>query len=175
MKRKVAFLDRDGVITIPVKSKGRGFAPRSLDEFSIYPDVPEAVAQLKMAGYAVVVVTNQPDIGAGLVDPTIVDEMNFRVLATAGIDRVHVCPHIRADGCGCRKPEPGLLFNELLYGDIDLRASWMVGDRDSDVAAGRLFGCRTMFIDRGWDNESGSGADLIVSDLGAAAKVILGV
>ena len=173
MTRRVVFLDRDGVLTIPVEANGRGYAPRTLEDFALYADAAPSVALLKAAGFEVVVVTNQPDIGAGLVEPDLVEEMHRRLIAAVAVDRVRVCPHVAKDLCPCRKPAPGLLLAEAAGSDVDLAASWMVGDRDSDLAAGVAVGAHTAFINRGWRDETGAGADVVAHNLAEAVAAIL--
>ena len=88
------------------------------------------------------------------------------------LDEVVVCPHDDADGCACRKPKPGMLVEAAQRRGIDLAASFMVGDRWRDVEAGVRAGCRTVFLDRGYDERSVQ-PDVSVSNLGEAAVWIL--
>jgi D-glycero-D-manno-heptose 1,7-bisphosphate phosphatase len=167
------FLDRDGVLVVPEFRDGRSFAPRDLANYAIYPDAPAAVAALKAAGFLTVVVTNQPDIGAGLIAAETVEEMHSRLKAAMPLDAICVCPHTRADKCDCRKPAPGLLIRAAEELGIDLARSYMVGDRASDVEAGKAAGCRTLFIDLGYTAEPHPrDADWTIGSLAAAAKLI---
>ena len=144
--KRAVFLDRDGVLVISEIRNGRSYAPRSLAAFSLYPDAAGSLARLKAAGYLLVVVTNQPDIGNGLVSANVVNEMHRLMAEALPIDHVEMCPHSQSEGCSCRKPKPGMLINAArLYG-IDLAASIMVGDRFSDLEAGRAAGCRTISV-----------------------------
>lgn len=151
--RRAVFLDRDGVLVVPIFRDGRSFAPTDLSEFSIYPDAARCVKLLKEAGFAVVVVSNQPDVGAGRVAQRVVEEMNARLCNAMPIDLVKVCYHTREQRCSCRKPAPGMLLDAAAELEIDLSASVMVGDRASDVEAGAAAGCRTVFIDLGYMSE----------------------
>ena len=171
--RRVVFLDRDGVLTVPDERAGKGYAVRSLVDLRFYPDAASSVARLRAAGYDVVVVTNQPDVANGLIDPDTLDEINVRVTEVTGVTRIRTCPHTREDACACRKPLPGLLIDEDAHEAVDFPSSWMVGDRDSDVAAGGAVGARTVFIDRGWTGETGEGAHAMVATLGEAVDTIL--
>lgn len=171
--RRVVFLDRDGVVTVPDERDGRGYAVRTLDALSFYPDAASSVGRLRSAGYDIVVVTNQPDVANGLIDSAILDSINARVMEVTGVTRIRTCPHSREDDCTCRKPEPGLLHDEAGLEPVDFAASWMVGDRDSDIAAGRSVGARTVFIDRGWAGETGEGAHAMVATLEQAVDTIL--
>ena len=171
--RRVGFLDRDGVLVVPEDRDGKGYAVRRVSDLRTYPDVVAALGRLKKAGYDLVVVTNQPDIALGLLDSRELARMHARLQAELPIDRIRVCTHDHSAACDCRKPRPGLLLANDGLGPVDYAASWMVGDRDSDVAAGHAAGCRTVFIDRGWRAESGLGADFVSDSLATATDAIL--
>ena len=172
--RRVVFLDRDGVVTIPMEVEGKGYAPRSVSELKFYDDAVVSVARLKTAGFGVVIVTNQPDVSAGLVSPRILDDIHEVVSRRLEIERIRSCTHLAVDSCRCRKPLPGLLIQESLEKALSFSSSWMVGDRDSDIEAGRAVGCETIFIDRGWTGETGEKADFTVADLTRAVDTIVG-
>ena len=109
--RRAVFLDRDGVLVIPEIRDGRSYAPRSIGAFKIYPSAAESLARLKAAGYLLVVVTNQPDIGNGLVSVDVVNEMHRLMAQALPIDRIEMCPHSQSEACGCRKPKPQMLLD----------------------------------------------------------------
>ncbi len=171
--RRVVFLDRDGVLVVPEERDGKGYAVRRAADLRLYPDVVEALARLAAGGYALVVVTNQPDVATGLLPAEELAAMHERLLAELPLAGIRVCPHGQAEGCACRKPRPGLLLAEGEGEPVDYAASWMVGDRDGDVAAGLAAGCRTVFVDRGWRDESGRGADVVAPSVAEAADAIL--
>ena len=169
----VVFLDRDGVLSIPLERGGKGYAPRVFSDFKLYPDATEAVTRLVQNDWSVVVVTNQPDVGAGLITQSELDTMHDFLRNHVPVAEILVCPHIAADLCECRKPKAGLLLEAsegLSFGD---RPRWMVGDRDSDVAAGDSFDCNTIFIDRKWSDEKGDKADFRVGSLTEAVDTVL--
>jgi D-glycero-D-manno-heptose 1,7-bisphosphate phosphatase len=170
---RAVFLDRDGVLNEPVLRAGRPHPPASPAELVVPPEVPAACARLKRAGLRLVCVTNQPDIARGTTTPAAVDAINQALAARLPIDEFRVCPHDDADGCGCRKPRPGLLLAAAAARGIDLAASVMVGDRWRDVAAGRAAGCHTVFIDRGYAEPRPAEADFACGNLGEAAAWIL--
>jgi D-glycero-D-manno-heptose 1,7-bisphosphate phosphatase len=172
--RKAVFLDRDGVIVIPEFRDGRSFAPVRLEDYRFYPEVAAALSRLRAAGYVLVVVTNQPEVGRGLIAEEILVEMHRRLLATFPVDSIKVCRHEAADGCECRKPKPGMLLEAANELGISLPDSYMVGDRRTDVEAGRAAGCRTVFIDLGYTAElKPDRASLVVSSIREAADAIL--
>jgi D-glycero-D-manno-heptose 1,7-bisphosphate phosphatase len=152
-RRPAVFLDRDGVLVIPIFRDGRSFAPRNLDEYRFYSEAAGCLQQFKQAGLAVVVVTNQPDVGAARVRREVVEEMHRRLAEAMPVDAIKACFHTERDRCSCRKPEPGMLFTAASELGIDLSSSFMVGDRWSDVEAGAAAGCRTVFIDLGYVTE----------------------
>jgi len=172
-RQRAVFLDRDGVLVVPEFRDGRSFAPRTLDGFRLYDDAAGALAALKKAGFLLIVVTNQPDIGNGLVAPEVVDEMHRRLLNVLPVDRIEVCPHSQREHCGCRKPKPGMLLKAAELCGIDLSQSVMVGDRSSDIEAGRAAGCSTVFIDLKYANEVNAGADWTAHSISEAANIIL--
>lgn len=172
--RPGALLDRDGVLNAPEFREGRSFAPRRLADFRLYPDAPDAVARLKAAGLAVAVVTNQPDVGAGLMPRAELEAMHAALMARCAVDRIYVCEDTRAEAGPRRKPAPGMLLEAARDLGLDLGRSFMVGDRASDIEAGRRAGCRTVFIDLGYTAEAPPDRpDAVVSGVAEAVDWIL--
>ena len=174
MSRRAVFLDRDGVLNRARVVDGRPYPPRDLAALSILPGVAAACAALAGKGFLLVGVSNQPDIARGLTPAATVAAINRHLAAALGLDDLRVCPHDDGDRCACRKPRPGLLLAAARDFDIDLRCSIMVGDRWRDVAAGRAAGCRTVFVDHGYDERRPEGADLTCDGLPAALPWIIG-
>jgi D-glycero-D-manno-heptose 1,7-bisphosphate phosphatase len=170
---RAVFLDRDGVINRSWVRDGKPYAPTSLAEFEILPGVVEAIAALKKAGFRVIVVTNQPDVAAGRVSRAVVEAMDERVRETCRVDDVRVCYHTEADGCACRKPKPGLLVDAARDWGVDLRRSYMVGDRWRDIGAGQAAGCRTVLIDYEYAEPRAENPDMVVKSLMEASQQIL--
>ncbi len=148
--RRAVFLDRDGVLNRAIVRAGCPYPPATPAEVEILPGVPEACHALRRAGFVLVVVTNQPDVGRGQQSRDQVEAANALVRQRVPLDDVRVCYHDDGDGCSCRKPRPGLLLEAARNLGIDLAASFMVGDRWRDVEAGRRAGCRTVLIDHGY-------------------------
>jgi D-glycero-D-manno-heptose 1,7-bisphosphate phosphatase len=173
--QRAVFLDRDGVINRALEREEKPYPPRSLDEFQILPEVPEACAKLKAAGFLLVVATNQPDVGRGTMEKSLVETIHSHMLVRLPIDRVEVCfhPGKGSSDCDCRKPKPGMLLHAARELNIDLAQSWMVGDRWRDVDCGHAAGCRTIFINRGYAEELKQQPDFTVKDLAEAAEIIL--
>jgi D-glycero-D-manno-heptose 1,7-bisphosphate phosphatase len=172
--RRAVFLDRDGVIVRPTFRGGRSFAPTSLRDFTPLPRALQAMRRLKQAGYWIVVVTNQPDVGAGKLDRRTVEAMHRRLRSWAPLDDIRVCYHTSDMDCSCRKPSPGMLLQASRRWNIDLINSIMIGDRWSDIEAGRAARCFSIFIDHGYDERAPKRPDLTVKSLNEAADFILG-
>jgi D-glycero-D-manno-heptose 1,7-bisphosphate phosphatase len=145
--RRAVFLDRDGVINRVVLRGGKPYPPAGLAGLRILPGVREACRCLREAGFLLILITNQPDIARGKADATEVAAIHERLRRYLRLTGVKVCPHDDAADCACRKPKPGLLLEAARDWDIDLPASYFVGDRWRDVEAGQRAGCRVMFID----------------------------
>jgi len=155
---------------------GKPYPPTSAGEFEILPGVPEACAQLKAAGFLLVVATNQPDVGRGTLLQATVEAIHAGMCRQLPIDRVEVCYHPgqgKSD-CNCRKPRPGMLVRAARELGVDLARSWMVGDRWRDIDCGHAAGCRTIFVDRGYAEELRRQPDFRVKDLLEASSIILG-
>lgn len=174
MKRPAVFLDRDGVLNRALVRNGKPYPPSSPAEFEILPGVPEALERLRRAGFLLIVVTNQPDVIRGTTTRAEVDVLNELLCRQAPVDAIQVCFHDDAANCNCRKPKPGLLTAAALQYGIGLADSWMVGDRWRDIAAGQAAGCRTVFLDRGYqEKRPDPPACHTVMDLPAAVDTIL--
>ena len=171
--RRAVFLDRDGVISRSEVRGGKPYAPRRLEDFRLLPGVAQAVLALKQAGFLVVVVTNQPDIGNGLVDPSVVEAMHAKLKARVPVDDIRMCPHRQDANCSCRKPKPGMLLAATKRWNIDLKNSYMVGDRDGDIIAGKAVGCYTLLINRGYSETRRATAEASARSLSAAVRFIL--
>jgi D-glycero-D-manno-heptose 1,7-bisphosphate phosphatase len=172
-ERPAVFLDRDGVLVVPEFREGRSFAPRRLDGFRLYDDIGYSLTHLKTRGFLLVAVTNQPDVGKGLIEPAILAEMHQILMRELPIDLIKTCPHTPEDRCACRKPKPGLILEAAQELNIRLDASFMVGDRASDVAAGRAAGCRTVFIDLDYAEPKPAAPDFAARTMAEAAELIL--
>lgn len=171
--RRAVFLDRDGVINRSNVVKGKPYAPRQLSKFRLLPGAAEAVVDLKAAGFLVVVVTNQPDVGHGLIGQDTLDAMHRKLRAKVPVDGVMVCAHRQDEGCSCRKPKPGLIRQAMRRWGIKAAGSYMIGDRWNDVVAGHSAGLYTVFVDRGYSEALPIKPDLTVRSLRQAASSIL--
>jgi D-glycero-D-manno-heptose 1,7-bisphosphate phosphatase len=174
VKRKAVFLDRDGVLNQAVVRNGKPYPPASAAELVLAPDAETTLRELKAEGFLLLVVTNQPDVAKGITTRAAVEELNQKLAAALPVDEIFVCYHQDKDRCDCRKPKPGMILEGARKYNVDLAESFMVGDRWRDVEAGQNAGCRTVFIDGGYEEQQPARpADARVHTLKAAADWIL--
>ena len=177
-KQKAIFLDRDGTI-----NKYVGYL-RTPEQFELLDGVGEAIRKINLSGYLAIVVTNQPVIARGEVTVDGLQEIHNKMETMLGkegayLDGVYYCPHHPDKGfageveelkivCECRKPKAGLLLEAAKDFNIDLSQSWMIGDSENDVLAGKNAGCKTALI-----GETDYGQNLQVTSLFDFVKEIL--
>ena len=164
------FLDRDGTLIEDV-----GY-PRDPGRVRLLVGVPGGLRRLAEAGFRLVVASNQSGIGRGIVSEDEASAVHERFTALLGdqgitLDGAKYCPHGPEEGCECRKPEPGLLLSAAGEIGLDLESSFMIGDKHSDVEAGRRAGCRTVLL--GPPGADAGGADHVAPDLAAATDWVL--
>jgi len=187
---RAVFLDRDGTLNEAVADPESGSpeSPLSVDDVRLIPGAASAARELVKAGYVLVCVTNQPAAAKGKATLGQLLEVHERVielLAAQGVPILasRLCPH-HLEGlvrelsrpCGCRKPAPGMLIDAAAELKLDLVSSWMLGDTDTDVGAGRAAGARTALIDyqpSGHKRTGGAEPDIFSPDIGAAVAQLL--
>lgn len=143
---KAVFLDRDGVIC-----RNRDDHVKNWDEFQFLPRAKEAIAHLTEADLPVVVVTNQAIVNRGIVPASVVEDIHHRMLAEVEahggrIARVYYCPHRPDEQCGCRKPQPGMLFQAASDLGIVLEDSYLIGDAIADIQAAQAVGVKAYAV-----------------------------
>ena len=146
-KRKAIFLDRDGVI-----NKKKDDYVKSVDELDIFPNVGDSIKKFNEKDYLVIVITNQSAINRGLTTSQKVEQIhqtikNEILKNDAKIENFYVCPHRPDEFCECRKPKIGLFLQAISDFDIEPEFSWMIGDSDTDIIAGKQAGCKTIKIE----------------------------
>jgi D-glycero-D-manno-heptose 1,7-bisphosphate phosphatase len=171
--RRAVFLDRDGVVNRAILREGRPYPPASLSDLRVLPGVREACRKLREAGFALILITNQPDIARGSVLAEHVAEIHRLLQRYLQLDDIRMCPHDDAAHCACRKPRPGLLLDAARTWDINLSESYIVGDRWRDVEAGQRAGCQALFVDYGYRERRPDAPYLRVRSLSDAATWIV--
>jgi len=178
--RRAVFIDRDGVIC-----RNRNDHVKSWEEFVFLPGALEALARLASSDLYVIVITNQAVINRHMVPVEVLQDIHARMtraIEAAGgrVDRVMYCPHRPEERCGCRKPEPGLMLMAAETLGVNLSQSYLVGDAEADMQAGRAAGCRRYLVLTGRGRRQlircwlhGERGFVVVPTLGAAVNAIL--
>ena len=181
MVNKVVFIDRDGTIIVE-----KDFI-RSPEEIQFIPGSVEAIKDLRVLGYKIIVVSNQSGIGRGILTEKMVKEVNdsfIRQLKDRGapIDALYYCPHHPDDGCVCRKPETGMIRRAVAEHKLDLKEAVVIGDKLSDIELGRKIGAKSILVLTGYGKKEREKLrdamikpDFIADDLLAAVKQLVNV
>lgn len=146
--RPAIFFDRDGV----VNRRLVGDYVKRWEEFELLPDILHVLPQAHAAGFLAVLVTNQQGIAKKLMSEADLSAIHRRMQRELEertghrFDAIYHCPHGKDEGCNCRKPQSGMLLQAAAEHGIGLSRSWMIGDSESDVVAGKNAGCRTIRI-----------------------------
>jgi D-glycero-D-manno-heptose 1,7-bisphosphate phosphatase len=186
-RRSLIVLDRDGVLNrlIDNPAEPRPDSPLRASQVAVFPWVPQALRALTEAGFGIVVASNQPAWAKGKTTRADLEAAHAAVLSLAQAQggvvlSSHICYHRAEDGCGCRKPAPGLLAEAFArHPGYDAATSWMVGDRAVDVLAGAAFGVRTALLAAAGSAERaalaarGLAADFLGDDLRDFARFAL--
>ncbi|MBF0328072.1 MAG: lipopolysaccharide heptosyltransferase II [Nitrospirae bacterium] len=164
-QRKAVFFDRDGTLCKDAHYLNRW------EDFEVFPDAAH-LGELKKKGCMLIGVSNQSGIARGLVDEGFTKAVNNIFLEKYGFDDFYYCPHGPHDGCGCRKPEPGMILDARARHQISVKDSYVIGDKDVDMLLAKSVGAKGILVLTGQHKESRH-ADLVVKDLKEAVKVIL--
>ena len=172
-KNKAIFLDRDGVLSRSKLLNKKAYAPRKFKDFKLFPYVKFYLKKLKKKNFKLIVITNQPDINNKLVKIEEVNKMNHKLKSITAVDEVYMCPHSQKEKCSCRKPNPGMIIKASKKYSIDIKKSYLIGDRNSDIEAGIKVKCKNIFIDRGYVERKPKKDVIFVKSFRQAAEYIL--
>lgn len=145
-ENKAILIDRDGVINANCNDY-----VKSWNEFKFLPGTKEAIKRINDFKWLLIIITNQSAIGRGIFTHETLNEIHTKMLKELSdygcyINAIYYCPHHPDDNCDCRKPKPGLIIKAARDFNIDLSASWMIGDSDTDLEAGRVAGCKVIRV-----------------------------
>jgi len=188
--KPAVFLDRDGVLNelVPDPDSGVGESPLRVADVRLIAGAAAAMSLLRDDGYCLVCVTNQPGAAKAKTSVSELEAIQRRVVELlaaegASLDAWRMCLHhpdgvvpALSGGCDCRKPAPGMLLDAARELGLDLSRSWLFGDTDADMQAGRAAGCRVGLIEQPASAHKRAGAasfDLLARDLGDAARQLL--
>jgi histidinol-phosphate phosphatase family protein len=174
MAYRAVFLDRDGTMNRDVPYCRRP------EDFELFPDTARAIKLLNESGYKVIIITNQSGVARGYFTKETLARIHQKMrdqLAEKGahIDGLYYCPHHPDDNCDCRKPKPKMVLQAVQEHDVDLKRSFVVGDKPLDIQLGQNVGCRTVLIpsDPGGAGPEPCTPDYTATDLYQAALWII--
>lgn len=140
--RRAVFLDRDGVLNRYLP----GDYAKHPDELTLLPEAGETVARLREAGYVTVLISNQQGVGKGLMTEADLGAVTAKLTASVPLDALYYCPHLKAAGCACRKPKPGMLLQAAQEHGLSLADSYFIGDTPTDAQAAQAAGVPFLLV-----------------------------
>ena len=149
---KVVFVDRDGVLIRAPKINNRPHSIKNLKELKIMNNVIRGVKILKK-NFKIIMITNQPDVYRKKIKKKDVEKINNFLKKKLDLDDVYVCYHDDIHKCRCRKPNAGMLLLAKKKWNISFKKSFLIGDRSSDVIAGKKVGCTNFFINYNYNEK----------------------
>jgi D-glycero-D-manno-heptose 1,7-bisphosphate phosphatase len=173
MKKKCVFFDRDGVLNAACVKNSKPYPPESFEKLTFVENAKSLTASLKNAGFLLISITNQPDFSRGLKSLTEINQINNEVKNRLQLDDIFCCLHDNKDNCNCRKPKPGMIYEAAQKWNIDLKRSFLIGDRKSDILAGSSVGLITIFIDYNYAEPKPDNANFVCANLQQAVDFIL--
>ena len=171
---RAVFLDRDGVLNKTILRDRKPYPPSDLSKVEILSGVKLALKNLRTKRFKLIVITNQPDVARGKTTIDAVEKINRFLEQRLPIDDFYCCFHDDSDDCFCRKPREGAILRAAKAHNIDLKNSYMVGDRWKDIEAGERAGCKTIFLDYDYHERRPNNYTYRVVSLLEASKIILG-
>ena len=152
-KNKAFFFDRDGILNKAIVKRQKPHSPRFPQELKLNYELLQFVKYLKKKNFLIIVVTNQPDVKRGKLTKYSLKIINSIIKKYFLVDEIYVCMHDKNDNCNCRKPKPGLLQKASKKWNIELKKSYIIGDRWKDIEAGVSMNCRTVFINYNYNEK----------------------
>lgn len=169
--KTAVFIEKDGILNGFSANSAYPEPPTSWEDFVIKKELAPDLAQLKAAGYLLIVTTNQPGITQGTLNRRELDRMCQQLLSVFPLDDILVCPHDEQDHCPCRKPKPGLFLEAAFKWQINLDQSFVISGRWQDAEAARQIGSASILLDSPWVRERRH--DWIANDFTSAVNKIL--
>lgn len=152
-KNKAFFFDRDGILNKAIVKNGKPYSPKFPYQLKKNYEILDLIQYLKKQNFILIVITNQPELRRGGLSKYSSIFMNFLTQKYFLIDEIFVCGHDKKDKCKCRKPKNGMLRSAAKKWNIDLKKSFLIGDRWKDIEAGNSVECKTIYIDYNYNEK----------------------
>ena len=172
VKNKAIFLDRDGVLNIPRIINGKSFAPKKFKDFKLYPNTISNCKKLKNKNYLLIVITNQPDIQRKKIKIEELKNMHEKLYRAINYDDLY-CSYTDNNKSYYRKPNPGMLVRAVKKNKININKSFMIGDRWSDIECAKRVKCKSVFIDRDYNEAKPKNFYAKAKSFSEAVRIIL--
>ena len=172
MKNKCLFLDRDGVINIPLIKKNKPIAPTSIEQFKLYKNLYKTLKYIKNMNYFIIVITNQPELSRGNLSLNTLKKMHKIIYDELPIDDIFVCSCIESYSCKCYKPKPKMLYDAKKKYNLDLNKSYFLGDTYRDIYCSLNAGCYSVLLKKKYNFNMISKADYVIKNFNQLKKII---
>ena len=170
-KNKAIFLDRDGVLNRAIVKNNKPYSPLSIKDFKFLPNVRKTIKFLSPK-YIIIVVSNQPEVERGNLSLHVLEMMNNKIYKKLNVHDILNCIHDDNAKCNCRKPKIGMLIKAKNKWNIDFKSSYLVGDRWKDIEAGQKAKCKTIYLDRNYDEKRPTNFDFKIKTINDMLKII---
>ena len=171
-KSKAIFFDRDGVLVTSIIKNRKPFAVKKVADFKIYKNASNLINKVVNKGYKIFIITNQPDVEKSSITLKVLNKMHKKLSKKIKVDKIFTCIHKPETNCKCRKPSPFMIKKATKIYNINLKKSFVIGDRKSDIESGFKAGCKTIFIDRNYKEKKPSKQNYTVKNLSSAIRCI---
>lgn len=171
-KQKAVFFDRDGVINIPKIIKNTPYPPKKFKDLVLYRQVKNCIYNLKKYKFKTIIITNQPDYKRGLVQKNEIIKINSYIKKIFNIDKVYVC-YDTSNKSFFKKPNPGMIISAKKKFNLNLKSSFIIGDTEKDILAGKRSGCKTILLKKKYNYHYKNIANYYVENLNEATKTII--
>ena len=172
MNNKAVLFDRDGVINVAFYDNNISYPPKTINEVKLNVGIIDSIKKIKKAGFKTFVITNQPDVDRGNTTKESVDEINNYILSMIDIDKLYIC-YSSNNNHPDRKPNPGMILKAKKEFDLDLSQSFVIGDRETDILAGKACNCKTILMIPNNKIIDKKLADYNVENINQATNIIL--
>ena len=150
--KRAIFLDRDGVLIKALRYKKKPYSIRKFKDIKILKNAQESLSLVREK-FLLIMITNQPDVSRKKIKKKTVIRINKFLKKKLGLHDVYVCYHDSMNLCECRKPKPGMILKAQKKWKINLRRSYLIGDRNIDIQAGVSVGCKNFFINYNYNED----------------------
>ncbi len=172
LKSKAIFFDRDGVLVKSMIKDRKPYAVQKIKDFKIYKQAKKLIKKMNDKGFKTFVITNQPDVENGVLNLQKLNKMHKKLKRDLKLKKIFTCIHKAETKCKCRKPSPYMIKEASKIYKLNLKKSYVIGDRKIDIDSGFFAGCKTVFIDRNYKEKKPSRQNFTTSNLTQAINFI---